>query len=158
MPRLSDEERQALLDRFRRWLRDNGLPATRQRELVAETVLRSDDHLSAGAVARRLAERGVSVGTATVYRTLDLMLSGGFVRSHEFGEGFRRFEADPGNEGHEHLVCVRCGRVSEFANERLERMLAVIGDEYRFRPERHRVEIYGTCGDCMDQEMGGPRR
>ena len=158
MTRLSDEERDALLARFRRWLHDKGLPATRQRELIAEIIIRSDDHLSADAVARRLAERGVRIGTATIYRTLELLQSGGFVRAHEFGEGFRRFEAATGRDRHEHLVCARCGRVTEFASERLERILAVIGDEYRFRPDRHRVEIFGTCAECVDRELGGLRR
>ena len=158
MARLSDEERDALLARFRSWLRQHGHPATRQRELIAEIVLRSEEHLSADAVARRLSERGVRVGTATVYRTLDLLVAGGFVRAHEFGEGFRRFEPATGHDAHEHLVCVACGRVTEFASERLERMLAVIGDEHRFRPARHRVEILGTCGDCIDRELGGLRR
>jgi len=157
MARLSDEERDALLDRFRRWLRQHGHPATRQRERVAEIVLRSDEHLSADAVVRRLSAQGVRVGTATVYRTLDLLVSGGFARAHEFGEGFRRFEPESGRDAHEHLVCVGCGRVTEFASERLERMLAVIGDEYRFRPVRHRVEIFGTCADCVGRELGGLR-
>ena len=47
--------------------------ATRQRDLVAEIVFLSDDHPSVDAILRRLKERGEAVGTATVYRTLQLL-------------------------------------------------------------------------------------
>lgn len=154
MAHLSREERAALLERFRRWLRDHRLPVTRPRDLVAETVLGSEDHLSVDAIARRLRERGLGVGTATIYRTLELLVKAGIVRAHEFGEGYRRYEPAAGEGGHEHLVCARCGRVVEFANERLERMLPVIADEYAFRHQRHRVEIFGTCRDCLQRELG----
>jgi Fur family ferric uptake transcriptional regulator len=154
MARLGSEERSDLLDRFRRWLREQRLPVTRQRDLIAETVFRSEEHLSVEAIARRMAERGARVGVATIYRTLELLVSAGLVREHEFGEGFRRFEPAGREGGHEHLICVRCGKVVEFANERLERMLPVIADEHAFQHERHRVEIFGTCRDCLQRELG----
>ena len=151
--RLSSEERRELPERFRRWLRDQRLPVTRQRDLVAATVFESDEHLSVGAIARRLKERGERIGTATIYRSLELLVSAGLVRAHEFGEGFRRFEPAGGEGGHEHLICVRCGRVVEFANERMERMLPIIADEHAFQHQRHRVEIFGTCRDCLEREL-----
>jgi Fur family ferric uptake transcriptional regulator len=155
MPPLGKEERQHLLGRFRRWLREQRLPVTRQRDLVAEMVFASEDHVPAAELARRLGARGERVGTATVYRTLDLLVRAGLVRSHEFGEGFRRFEPAGDSDAHEHLVCLRCGRVVEFASERLERILPVIADEHAFRHVRHRVEIFGTCRSCLQRELGG---
>ncbi|MBA2627450.1 MAG: transcriptional repressor [Gemmatimonadales bacterium] len=143
----------ALIERFHRYLRDRRLPVTRQRDLVADTVLTTDDHLSADTIERRLRARGAAVGTATVYRTLELLEAAGLVRAHDFGEGFRRYEP-VGSEHHEHLVCLRCGKVAEFSNERLERMLPVIADEHGFQHERHRVEIYGTCRECRQRDVG----
>jgi Fur family ferric uptake transcriptional regulator len=154
MARLDDEERNALRIRFGQWLRDKRLPATRQRQLIAEIVFGSGAHLSAEEIGRHVHERGVAIGTATIYRTLDLLVTAGLVRAHDFGQGFRRFEP-LGRDGHEHLVCMRCGRVVEFSSERLERMLPVIADEHAFRPLRHRVEIFGTCGACLERELGG---
>lgn len=146
-----------LLERFRRWLRDQRLPVTRPRDVIAELVIGSDGHESVGTIAAQLEARGERVGTATIYRTLDLLVQSGIVRANEFGEGFRRFERAAGKERHEHLVCTRCGRVIEFANERLERMLPVIADEHGFRHERHRVEVFGTCRECLQRELGGLR-
>jgi Fur family ferric uptake transcriptional regulator len=154
MAHLDRGEGAALLERFRRFLRDHRLPITRQRDLVAQTVLLAEDHLSVEGIRRRLREKGESVGTATVYRTLDVLLESGLVRAHDFGEGFKRYEPMPAQAHHEHLICERCGRVVEFQNERLERMLPVIADEHAFQHDRHRVEIYGVCRECRQRELG----
>jgi Fur family ferric uptake transcriptional regulator len=154
MARLASGEGTALLERFRHYLRDHRQPLTRQRDRVAEVVLTSDDHLSAEQIRRRLKEAGDSVGLATIYRTLDLLVQSGLVRAHDFGQGYRRFEPMPAQTHHDHLICVRCGKVEEFAHDRLERMLPIIADEYGFQPERHRVEIYGVCRDCQRRGLG----
>ena len=154
MANLDKAEGAALLERFRRHLREHHQPVTRQRDRVAQVVFRSDDHLSVDGILRELKQQGEQVGIATVYRTLDLLVESGLVRAHEFGEGFRRYEPMTTQAGHEHLICERCGRVVEFANERLERMLPVLADEQGFQHQRHRVEIYGVCRDCRQQELG----
>lgn len=155
MPPSDSGAQPELLERFRRWLRDQRLPVTRPRDMIAELVIGSEGHESAGTIAAQLKARGERVGTATIYRTLDLLVQSGIVRANEFGEGFRRFERSAGKEHHEHIVCTRCGRVVEFANERLERMLPVVADEHGFRHERHRVEIFGTCRECLKRDLGG---
>ncbi len=154
MARLGRGEGAALLERFRRHLRDRHLPVTRQRDLVARTVLTSDEHLSAEAIQKHLKELGEHVGTATIYRTLDVLVRSGLVRAHDFGEGFKRYEPMPQQAHHEHLICLRCGQVVEFQNERLERMLPIIADEHAFQHQRHRVEIYGLCRDCRRRDLG----
>ncbi len=144
---MSGDDATALLDRFRKHLRDRGLPVTRQRDLIAEALFRSVDHPSAESIERRLRDQDSDVGTATVYRTLELLVGAGLARSHDFGDGARRYEALRGDD-HGHLICRRCGQVTEFSNERLERMLPIVADEHGFRHEHHRVEIRGTCAEC----------
>jgi Fur family ferric uptake transcriptional regulator len=155
MANLTRDEGAALVERLGRHLRDHHLPVTRQRDLVARIVLLSDEHLSVEGIQRRLKEHGMRVGTATVYRTLDVLVHAGLVRAHDFGEGFRRYEPMPSQAHHEHLICVRCGAVLEFQNERLERMLPIIADEFQFQHQRHRVEVYGLCKDCRQRDVGG---
>ncbi len=153
MARLAKDEGAALLERFRRYLRDHHQPVTRQRDLVAQVVFLSDEHLSVEEILRRLKARGEAVGTATVYRTLEVLVESGLVRAHDFGEGFKRYEPMPAQTHHEHLICERCGRVVEFQNVQLERMLPMIADEHAYQHQRHRVEIYGVCGECRRGEL-----
>lgn len=153
MARLDKAEGAALLERFRQYLREHHQPITKQRDLVAQIVFLAEDHLSVEGIRRELKQRSERVGMATVYRTLDLLVESGLVRSHEFGEGFRRYEAMASQSDHEHLICEQCGRVVEFANERLERMLPVLADDHGFQHRRHKVEIYGVCRTCRQQEL-----
>jgi Fur family ferric uptake transcriptional regulator len=134
---------------FRRYLSDRNLPATQQRLAVASVVLDAADHLSAEDVARRVETRDAAVGLATVYRTLDLLVASGLVQQRDFGEGFRRYEPVAPGQAHEHCICSACGKVMEFSNDRLERMIALLAEEAEFRPHHHRLEVFGLCRECQ---------
>jgi Fur family transcriptional regulator, ferric uptake regulator len=133
---------------FRAYLRDHNLPVTAQRVAIADVVLGTERHLSAEDVADIVREAGASVGTATIYRTLEVLVRSGLVVERDFGEGFKRFEASRGVPHHEHLLCTACGRVTEFRDERLERMTTLLADAHDFSRQRHRLVIYGLCGEC----------
>ena len=141
-----------MLEEFRRYLREHALPVTTQREQVAEAVLDAGGHLSVEDIEQRLRERGLHIGKATVYRTLDILARSGLITERDFGEGFRRYERVPGHPHHEHLICTRCGKVIEFTNERLERLKALVAEEYGFQHHHHRLDIYGVCRECQIKE------
>lgn len=149
---------------FRSWLRDHNLPITAQRLAIAEVIIGSAEHLSAEEVAHALSAQGEKAGTATVYRTLDLLVRSGLVVERDFGEGFRRFEAARDVPHHEHLLCTMCGAVEEFRDERLERMTTIIAEAHDFARHRHRLVIQGVCGACRRGErlpggiVNAPRR
>lgn len=151
--RLSKEAAAALLEQFRGWLRTRHLPVTPQRERVAAALFSSDQHLTVEALQRRLQQDGHRVGTATLYRTLDLLVQAGTARSHDFGDGTRRFEASPPRDDHGHFVCAQCGAVTEFTHDRVDRMLGFVADEHGFRLQRHRVELHGLCRECQRRDL-----
>src|SRR2546422_2090286 len=86
-----------LLEEFRRHLAEHNLPATQQRLAVAEAVFFAGEHLSAEEVGRRVAKR-VAVGTATIYRTLDLLVRAGLAKE-------RSEEHTSELQSRLHLVC-----------------------------------------------------
>jgi Fur family transcriptional regulator, ferric uptake regulator len=153
VPPLSPDDAAALLERFRRHLRERRLPVTRQRLAVAGAIFHSEDHPSVEELQRRVRASGTSVGTATLYRTLMVLVESGLVREHEFGEGRRRYEPATAVAAHEHLICERCGQVVEFANDRLERMLRMTADEQRFLYRRHRLDVHGVCAACRSRDL-----
>lgn len=139
-------------DAFRTYLREHNLPVTSQRLAIAEVIIGSAEHLSADEVTHELATRGEKAGTATVYRTLDLLVRSGLVVERDFGEGFRRFEAARDVPHHEHLLCTSCGAVQEFRDERLERMTTIIAEAHDFARQQHRLVIQGICAACRRGE------
>ncbi|MGI9077340.1 MAG: Fur family transcriptional regulator [Gemmatimonadaceae bacterium] len=137
------------MEAFRAFLRDHNLPVTAQRQAIAEVVLESERHLSADDVERELAVRGVMVGTATVYRTLEVLVRSGLVVERDFGEGFKRYEPARDEPQHEHLLCTVCGNVTEFSDERLDRMTTLVAETHGYARQRHRLVIFGVCPDCQ---------
>jgi len=134
---------------FSRYLREQGLPVTQQREAVAQTVFSATGHLSVEDIERRLREEEESIGKATIYRTLDLLVKSKLVAEHDFDEGFKRYEHRLSRQPvHEHLICLECGKVTEFKSEEVECVEDRVASEYDFSPVRHRLEIYGLCRDC----------
>ncbi len=145
------DAREAALERFREYLRANGHPVTPQRMRVAKVLFGTHHHISAEEIIERVrggagARRGV--GKATVYRTLELLRDAGLIREHDFGEGFRRYEPRPMRPRHEHLVCIRCGKVIEFEADEVERVERDMAALHRFRPTHHKLVVYGLCEEC----------
>ena len=136
---------------FGRYLREQGLPVTQQREAVAEVVFSSDEHLSVDDIERRLREEGDRIGKATIYRTLDLLVRSKLVAEHDFGEGFKRYEHRLSRQPeHEHLICTECGDVLEFRSREVRRIQDQVREEHGFQPVRHKLEIYGLCRSCQE--------
>jgi Fur family ferric uptake transcriptional regulator len=135
---------------FRRYLRQQGLPVTQQREVVADVVFASSEHLSVEDIEARLKERGERIGKATIYRTMEILVRSGLVEDHDFGDGFKRYEHLFGHHPvREHLICTSCGNITEVRSRELERLQDALAREHGFLAERHRLEIRGICAGCQ---------
>jgi Fur family ferric uptake transcriptional regulator len=149
-------ERDGVVDAFRSYLRDHNLPVTRQRLEIAAVVLRSSRHLSVEDVVADLASGGARAGLATVYRTVELLVRSGLVVERDFGEGFKRYEPARDVPQHEHLLCTVCGRVTEFRDERLERITTLVAETHGYLRQAHRLVIYGVCAGCRGEPAPAP--
>lgn len=135
---------------FRRYLRDQGLPVTQQREAIAEVVFNASGHLSVEEIEARLRDEGERIGKATIYRTLEMLVKSGLVEEHDFGEGFKRYEHLFGQKPvREHLVCTECGKVTEIHSSELVRVQEEEAKRHGFMPARYRLQIYGLCAACQ---------
>jgi Fur family ferric uptake transcriptional regulator len=135
---------------FRRYLRQQGLPVTQQREVVADVVFASSGHLSVEEIEARLKERGERIGKATIYRTMEILVRSGLVEDHDFGDGFKRYEHLFGHHPvREHLICTHCRTVTEVQDRQVERLQDELARRHGFLPARHRLEIHGLCADCQ---------
>ena len=129
-------------------LRKVGLKVTLPRVKILEMLEKSKDrHMSAEDIYKSLVEGGVDVGLATVYRVLAQFEAAGLVNKHNFEGDHAVFELDEG-EHHDHLVCVKCGRVEEFVDELIEQRQQEIASKAGFKMTDHALNIYGLCGEC----------
>ncbi|MBL8349227.1 MAG: ferric iron uptake transcriptional regulator [Burkholderiaceae bacterium] len=125
-----------------------GLKATAPRLKVLE-ILRhgARRHLSAEDLHRELLLGDADVGLATVYRVLGQLEQAGIVARRSFETGHAVYEIDEGRH-HDHLVCVRCGRVDEFEDPAIEARQAAVAESRGFQLSEHRLALYGLCRAC----------
>ena len=95
---------------------------------------------------------GVKVSKATVYNTLDLLKDCGLVSKYRFAENSSRYEKAFGRPHHHHLICLKCGDIIEFVNEKLERIQDEVCREKRFESHSSTLQIFGTCPKCAKTE------
>jgi Fur family ferric uptake transcriptional regulator len=119
------------------------------RRAVIESLAAQDCCRSAQEIFDGLRDEGRTVGIASVYRVLDLLVSLGLVQRLELGAGVARYEpAMPGGEHHHHVVCVDCGEVRPFEDAALERALDAADTGDGFEVDGHDVVLWGRCEDC----------
>ena len=133
------------LERFRDYLATQGLRLTKQRQAIAEVFFGSDAHLSLPELLDLARSRHASVGYATVYRTMKILAESGLATEHKFAEGNVRYEPSIEGEHHDHMICVTCGRIVEYEDERIERLQDELARQHGFRVVSHRHEIYAEC-------------
>jgi Fur family ferric uptake transcriptional regulator len=139
----NDLEREALVG----YLEDHHLKRTRQREAILDVFLQSTGHISSDELHERVRDKFPGIGSTTVYRTMKILCDAGLAVERNFEGGVTRYEIP--HEHHDHLVCVRCGKIIEFECTMIEAAQERIASDYRFRLLRHRHELYGHCSDCQ---------
>lgn len=130
-------------------LRNVGLKVTLPRKRVLE-IFRSSpsSHLSAEEVYRQLLDQHHDVGMATVYRVLSQLEAAGLLLRHVFDGGRALYEYNEGTH-HDHLICLNCGRVDEFTDDKIEALQQVIAKAHGYRLTDHRLALFGVCPECQ---------
>lgn len=101
-------------------------------------------HLSAEDVYKLMLAEDMDIGLATVYRVLTQFEQAGILLRSNFESGKAVFELNEGSH-HDHLVCLDCGRVEEFFDEKIEDRQKKIAEEKGFQLEEHALALYGHC-------------
>ena len=134
---------------FERFLRTRELKLTAQRKRIFERAFATHEHFSAERLYGWMkAESGPAVSRATVYRTLGLLVEGGFLESLDTGKGELLYEHVLGHRHHDHLVCVECGRIEEFRDERIEELQREAALRKGFTLLYHDLRLFGRCASC----------
>jgi Fur family ferric uptake transcriptional regulator len=130
-------------------LKGMGLKATGPRLKILNLFETSAErHLTAEDVYRLLLTEQIDVGLATVYRVLTQFEQAGILVRHHFETGKSVFELNHGDH-HDHLVCVKCGKVEEFFDPEIEARQEAIAEKHDFQIQEHEMYLYGLCAACQ---------
>ena len=138
---------------FYAYMRKHGLKKTYQKDLILETFLNTEGHLSVEDVYALVKKRDKKVGVVTVFRTLKSLTACGIAREITLGDGLTRFEHSYHHPVHHHIVCVKCHKAIEFVCPALEEIQSEVIQKYNFQPIHHRFQTYGVCEDCRENRQ-----
>lgn len=126
-----------------------GLKVTLPRVKILEILEKQTDqrHLSAEKVYKILLSEDEEIGLATVYRVLTQFEAAGLVTRHHFEGGNSVFELNKGMH-HDHIVCMKCGRVDEFTDTVIEKRQLDIAEKLGYELTDHSLYLYGFCSQC----------
>ncbi|MDW7674852.1 MAG: Fur family transcriptional regulator [Bacillota bacterium] len=132
-------------------LHEHDYKITPQRRIILKVFLDNlEHHLSAEEIYNIVKETHPEIGLATVYRTLDLLAELEVLQRVNFGDGRSRYEfSDREVHHHHHLICLGCGEVTEFDDDKLEVLEKTISEKSSFKIVDHQLKFYGYCNKCQ---------
>ncbi|MFZ2724921.1 MAG: ferric iron uptake transcriptional regulator [Methylococcaceae bacterium] len=130
-------------------LRNVGLKVTLPRIKILQILENQshERHLTAEQVYKILINDDEDIGLATVYRVLTQFEAAGLVTRHHFEGGNSIFELAQ-NEHHDHILCIKCGRVDEFSDQQIETRQKAIANKLGYELTDHSLYLYGYCPQC----------
>ena len=131
-------------------LAEKGVRKTKKRDVILEVFSRSGGHLTIEELLDRVKKIDPKIGYVTVYRTLKLLKEYGLAHQWQFGDGHSRFEK-ASERHHDHLICMKCGRIIEFEEDQIEKLQEKVSAEHHFQIVSHVHEIFGYCSKCHEK-------
>ena len=136
-------------ENFRKFLKENSYRNTPERFEVLDVILNKDGHFDADDLFVNLKTINSKVSRATVYNTLDILQECGIVSRYRFGENHSKYEKTFGRPQHDHLICLECGDIIEFIDERIIKIQKTVCKENNFTQTSSTFQIFGLCHKCQ---------
>ena len=138
---------------FSAHLETNSLRKTPERYAILDEIYSRNDHFDADNLFEDLKKKNLNVSRATVYNTLELLLSCDLIKKHQFGKNLAQYEKSYGYKQHDHIICVDCKKVVEFCDPRIQQIQTMMGDLLNFKITHHALNLYGICGNCQKKRQ-----
>jgi Fur family transcriptional regulator, ferric uptake regulator len=134
---------------LRRTLHERGMRMTPQRQLVLNAV-RELEHATPERICEHVQRNAPAVNITTIYRTLDLLEGLDLVRHTHLGHGAPSYSTQP--HAHVHLVCHRCGELTEIPTEALDELTVRLQQQFGFALDSSHLALSGRCRSCLAAE------
>lgn len=128
-------------------LQAKGYRLTPQRIMVIDALHNAKQHISAEEIFEQLRKKYPYANISTVYRNLELLKALGLAAEINIGDGIVRYHARE-NSRHHHLVCTKCGKIFDMAENELSPLEKSLLEKHGFKADLKHLAIFGTCSKC----------
>lgn len=122
--------------------------STGARRAIGALIADRSGHFTAAELMDAARGRGLRVGRATVFRTLDLLAEQGALERIDLPSGEHAYVTCAPDEHHHHVVCRNCGNSVDVLDEGLAAVVRGIATRSGYQIESHRLELFGLCPAC----------
>jgi Fur family ferric uptake transcriptional regulator len=136
---------------FRQLFRQEGVDELDRRFRVLEAFLKTEKHVTCQDIVDQLDREGAPEGLGFVAETMELLCRFGFASRMKFDDGLPLYEHRHLGFHHDHMVCIKCGKIIEFKDDLLEEQQLKLTAAYGFHMLQHKMEIYGICQECQEK-------
>ena len=127
-------------------LSGRGLRLTPQRRMIVDILHDTKAHLTPDEIIAHVQSRMPGVNKSTVYRTLELLEKASCVFRSELGGKVIYHHAEEGH--HHHLVCSKCGKTINCAEDLFATVEKSLEEKYGFHVDFKHVVMGGLCEKC----------
>ena len=144
------QDNSKIIEKLKDIIKDKGLKYTKQREIVFETILNSNEHLNADELNQIITKSypNEKIGIATIYRALAFLEDSNLISSIALDKDGKKFESNT-KQHHDHLICVKCNKIIEFLDTTIEESQEKIAKANNFKLLNHTMYLYGICKNCQ---------
>jgi Fur family peroxide stress response transcriptional regulator len=135
--------------------RRHGLPLTVQRRMILEALAPRTDHPTADQILADVRERAPEISRTTVYRVLEAFVRVEVARKVCHPGAVARYEIV--RDRHHHLVCLVCGRMTDFEDSRLDQLPLPDSKAHGFELTDYSIQFRGICAGCAQATEASAR-
>lgn len=122
---------------------------TKQKQIVYEVLMENKTHPTMKEIYSLAKKKDPTIGQATIYRNVHKLFEDGKLRKIDYS-GKEYFDIN--QEEHIHLVCKKCGKITDLFEYYIEDIRKILNEQQNFKCEEIQVLVTGLCSNCQKKE------